>query len=365
MSPPAPAARALLAAAPRAGWRALVAFAFYAPALALWTGSGLLAALASPPGLALLVGGGLLLLAGAAGALLADGAALPRLARALLLAGAGLSATAGPASLLLRETRARVVMAGDRLGPRDLPGLPELTFGRVEVAPRGPHLLSKTVTAAATLRDGSAVEIGLFPPARLGPWRLSVIRYGFAPSIRWTDASGRTRGGGVVPMGALPHDAEEAALPQWTPEPDVMMGAGTYPPKLEEVLAAGRGDRLFLRLTAATLAGERRDLRDAGAWRWLADGPPGAPEFEVLLLRGSERLDAVRLAAGERAPLGDGVIAIAPAVELWAEILAARDPWLPWAVAGLALLAAGGALAAGLRISRWVRRDGAAPAPRA
>ena len=204
----------------------------------------------------------------------------------------------------------------------------------------------------ATSASGARVVIGLFPPVRVGGWLLSVYRFGYAPMIEWVGADGRRLGSGRILLGTVPHDDEEARLVTWTPAPNVMMGAGTFPPKLEELVRGGHEDRLFLRL-----AGERRDLRDPDAYRWLADGRLEQPLFFVQVLRGREKLYEGRIAGGSAARLEDGgLVAIAPDVAIFADLLATRDPWLPVAGAGLALLAAGLVLLAATALRAFVLR---------
>jgi hypothetical protein len=336
---PAASLAALGARAAALGRAALVAFAFYTAALALGRGAGLIEAIASFPGLLLLAAAGLALLAGAAGAL-TSGPTASRAVTAAVRGGAALAVLALPASLLLRDSRQRVVVEGETIPAGELPGLPGVGFGAVRIAPRGPHLLSKTVQLEARPGGDAPVTVGTFPPARLGPWALSVFRFGYAPAIRWTAPDGRASGG-LVPLGTLPHDEEELALVEWSPEPNVMMGAGTFPPKREDLVPVSEGDHVFLRIAQARVGGAVRDLRPPEAYRWLADGRLEDVTFDVLVLRGRERVFSGTVRAGARVETPAGTLELAPNVAIWVELLATRDPFLPWAVAGLALLALG------------------------
>jgi hypothetical protein len=336
---PTAALAALGARATAFGRGALVAFAFYTAALELGRGAGLIEAITSFPGLLLLAAGGLGLLAGAAGAL-ASGPTASRVVAAAIRGGAALAVLAVPASLLLRDTRQRVVVEGETIPPGELPGLSGVGFGAVRIAPRGPHLLSKTVQLEARQGGGAPVTVGTFPPARVGPWALSVFRFGYAPAIRWTAPDGRASGG-LVPLGTMPNDEEEASLVEWSPEPNVMMGAGTFPPKREDLVPVGAGCHVFLRIAEARVGGVVRDLRAPEAYRWLADGRLEDVAFDVLVLRGRERVFSGTVRAGARVETPIGTLELAPDVAIWVELLATRDPFLPWAVAGLALLALG------------------------
>lgn len=348
-------ALALAERGPTLAARLLAAFAVLAAAADLGLGLGILGALASLPGAALLVGSGLLLAGGGAAAL-----ARRRLARAATLAGAGVFLASLPPSLLLRDSVARTVIEGAELGPRELPGLPLVSFGRIELLPRGPLFLSKTVSVEARPEGGSPTRVRLFPATALGPWRLSVIRFGYAPGVTWRGRDGRLRWRGRIPLGAVPHDAAEAGLVEWTPETNLMMGAGTYPPRLEELVAgAGGEEHLFLRLEAATLAGQRRNLRDPEAHRWLADGRPEEAVFRVRVLRGPAQVLDATIPAGESVSFEGGTLTLAPDVALYADVLATRDPWLAGVAGGLVLATLGllGSLAsAALRVARRMRR---------
>jgi hypothetical protein len=347
--------RTLLAGAPRLAGRLLAVFAFYAAVGQLGLSFGLVRVVASTPGLVLLGAAGALLLLGAAETVTSARPRREAVARAILLGGAGLALAGTPASLVLRDTVTLTVLEGESLGPRDLPGLPELLLGEVTVLPHGPHLLSKTVSLEARRADGAPVRIGLFPPTAIGPWRLSVYRYGFAPAIEWIGADGALRGSGRILLGTIPHAEEEASLVTWSPETNVMMGAGTFPPKLEELVAGG-DEHVFLQLEEATIAGHRRDLRDPDAYRWLADGRLVDPVFHLQVFRGRTSVFEGRLAAGAAVQLDGGVIAIAPDVAFFVELLATRDPWLTAAAGGLGLCAIGLALVTRNTVTRRLAR---------
>jgi hypothetical protein len=193
-----------------------------------------------------------------------------------------------------------------------------------------------------------------------------VFRYGFAPGIVWRSEGGALVGEGYVKLGTFRHREEDAALVAWAPEVNLMMGVGTYPPKLEDLLTdPSSGGHLFLRLEEATIAGVRRDLRDPEAHRWLSDGRPVDAVFFVQAFRGKEKVYEGRVRAGESVAFPGGAVAIEPDVALWVELVAARDPWLPWAGIGLALLALGAALRGGVALAAIVRARRAAPEPAA
>lgn len=298
----------------------------------------------SPPGAALGLGVVLLLLASAAAALLDRGAPpAARAGRLLLRAGLALALAGVPASMVTRETHLLQVSEHQEAGPELAPGLGPLRFGSIAVAPRSDRwLLSKTVSIEAARPGEPAFEIGLWPPAHLGAWRLTVLRYGFAPEIDWRDAAGRPLAEGFALIGTFPSTEEEARLVRWTPEPRLMLGVGFFPPKREDLLSPpGSGHHLFLRLDEAVLAGERRDLRDPEAHRWLADGRAVDPFWSVEVFRGSRRLHAGRLGAGELAVFEGGRLRIGETVP-WVEIQAVWDPLrrVAWVGAGLILAGA-------------------------
>ncbi len=335
----------------------LVLFALYAAVLDLGWGVGFIGAVVSPVGLVLLVGAGLLLGVRAVRVTRAPGPRSLRAARALLAGGGALVLVASPASLLLRNGGALTAGEGQEIGPDQLPGLPPLRFGRVAVAPHGPHFLSKTVSIDVEAPGEPPISIGLFPPTPLAGWRFSVMRYGYAPGIVWLGPDGGRLAEGFVHLGILPHREEDAALVRWAPEANVMMGAGTFPPKLEELVSPeGTGAHLFLRLDEATIAGARRDLRDPDAYRWLADGRLERAVFFVQAFRGKEKVFEGRVRAGEAVRFPGGALEISPEVRLWVELIATRDPFLPWVGAGLALLAFGVVLRAGLAAAGVARR---------
>lgn len=336
--------------------RLLVAFAFYAAVLDLGAARGLVQAVASPPGLALLLAAGALLGWRAVRSARSAAPAAARAARALASAGAALALVALPLSLATRDARRITVGEGQALPPDRLPGLPAVRFGEVRLAPRGPHVLSKTVSVEAAEEGGPAEEIGLFPPTAIGPWRASVFRFGYAVGVTWLHGSARPVQAYVM-LGTLPHTEEEAALVAWTPEPNVMMGAGTFPPRLEDLVSPpGAGAHLFVRLDAATIAGARRDLRDPDAHRWLVDGRLEDPEFFVQAFRGREKVFEGKVRGGEGVAFPGGALELEREVLLWVDLLAVRDPFLPWAGAGLALVAAGLALGAVLAAQGLLRR---------
>jgi hypothetical protein len=344
-----------LAPAPRwaaRGGLALVAFALGAHFAADWSIPRLIA---SAPGIALGAAEALLLVASAAAALLDRSGPTPlRAARALVRLGLALLLAGVPGSLFGRTERTFTVGEGEELGPDALPGAGGLRFGEVSLAPRGEGpLLSKTVSIAARREGGEPFRIGLWPPTIVGPWRLTVLRFGYAPPLSWTDEAGRALADGYAMLGTFPTTEEDARLVEWTPAPNLMMGVGYFPPALEDLLTPPRSDlHLFLRAEEATIGGARRDLRDPEAHRWLLDGRLEAPVWFVQVFRGKEKRWEGRLRAGEEARFPGGGVRIGSNTALWVEIQAVRDAWLWALVAGAAAIGAGAAL----WVAGWVGR---------
>jgi hypothetical protein len=337
--------------------RVLALFAFYAAALDLGAAIGLVGAVASPPGMALLAAAALLLAWDGFRAARAAGSPALRVARALLRGGLALALAALVASLAGRDAAGLAVTEGEELPAGALPGLPPVRFGEATLLPRGPHVLSKTVAIEAAVPGEPPVSIGLFPPASLGDRRVSIMRYGFAPGVVWRGPGGALVGEGFVKLGTLRHREEDAALVSWTPEVNVMMGAGTYPPRIEDLVTdPASGDHLFLRLEEATVAGARRDFREPDAHLWMSDGRPEDAVFLVQAFRAKEKVFEGRVRAGESVEFPGGGVAIEPEVALWVELVAARDPFLPLAGAGLALVAAGALLRAAIALAALVGR---------
>ncbi|HEY6005542.1 MAG TPA: hypothetical protein VIV57_21860, partial [Anaeromyxobacter sp.] len=277
-----------------------------------------------------------------------------RAARALVAVGLALLLAGVPGSLFGRTELTFMVGEGEELGPDVLPGAGTLRFGEVSLAPRGEGpLLSKTVSIAARRDGGEPFRIGLWPPALVGPWRLTVLRFGYAPPVTWSDESGRPLADGYAMLGTFPSTEEDARLVHWTPAPELMMGVGYFPPALEDLLTPPRsGAHLFLRAEEATLGGARRDLRDPEAYRWLLDGRLEAPVWFVQVFRGKEKRWEGRLRAGEEARFPGGGVRIGKDTGLWVEIQAVRDAWAWAIIAGAAAFAAGGALGVSRRIGQ-------------
>lgn len=334
------AARALAGAVPaRWGSGALVLYAIVGQ-VAL--GRGIPELAAHPLGVALGLGVVALWCAAAIGAAAAPGPRWPRAGRALRRGGIALLLLGIPASVHWSTTERLLLAEGQQVEAGVLPGLPALEVGPIGVAPRtGGVLLSKEVTVPLRTAGGDAVEVGLWPPALLAGWRLTVLRFGYAPEITWRDASGAIIAEGVAFVGTFPR-GPAAALVQWTPPPNVMMGVGYYPPALEDLLSPpGTAHHLFLRLEEASIAGARRDLRDPDAQRWLADGRPVATVWRAQVLEGKETRWSGLLAAGGDARYPAGSLRLGPELTLWVELLAVRDPWLWVAVSGALALALG------------------------
>lgn len=355
----------LVALAPAARrWSARLAalFVLWALAVELATGAGFVAAVAGPPGVVLLGLAGLASLLAAAAEPFAQGARLARGARTLLLAGAGLLLLSPPLSLALRETRSLRIGEGQELPPGSLPGLPAFRVGEITLAPTGPFFpLSKTVEVPLVQPDGEVLRVGLFPPARLGGWRLAVFQFGYAPALEWLDAAGREIAGGFMMLGTFPRTEEEARLVDWLPAPNVMMGVGTFPPKVEDLITpAGSRLHLHVRLQSAEIAGVRRALASPEAYRYVMDGRPREPVLYLQVFDGATaRFEGV-VRAGERIAFDGGELRVAPEVSLWAELQAVRDPFVELFLAGAALLAAGALLGLGALSAVALRRLGSA-----
>lgn len=316
-------------------------------------------AVLSPPGVALGMGLVVLLLARGAEELLDRGApASRRAAGALLWAGLALALLGPPASVVTRRTELLQVGEHEDVDPAGAPGLGPLRFGRITVAPRSDGwLLSKTVSIEAARPGEPPFEVGLWPPATVGGWRLVVLRYGFAPEIEWRDGSGRPLAEGFAMIGTFPRTEEEARLVRWAPRPRLMLGVGFFPPTLEDLLTPpGSPYHLFLRLDGAVLSGVRRDLRDPEAYRWLADGRVVDPVWTVEVFRNAERLGSAQLRAGESAAFDDGRIRVGETTA-WVEIQAVWDPFrsVAWGGAGM--------IVAGALLRLVARRRAARPRP--
>ncbi len=337
--------------------RLLAVFVFYVAAVQLGLGRSFIGAVASPAGLVLLAGVVILLAWSAVRAARASAPLSLRAARVLLRAGAALLVAALPASLVGRDAIGFPAGEGQEV-PAD-GGLPPLRFGEVTLAAHGPHVLSKTVEIEALAGDGgeTPVRIGLFPPVTVGARRISVFRFGYAPGLALVGERGATIAEGLVKLGTMAQTQETASLVQWTPETNLMMGAGTFPPRLEDLFSPPGSDlHVFLRFVEATLGGTRRDLTDPNAYRWLLDGRPEAAVLFVQVFRAREKVFEGRVRAGEAIRFPGGALAIAPEVLLWVDLLAIRDPFLPAVGIALALLAVGAALRAWLAASQLARR---------
>jgi len=347
-----PSAAAVLEAAFRWAVRLALSFVVYLFAMGFAAGWGLPQVAASPAGAALALGAAGLLVGSAAGPLLATGPLARRLGTALLRAGLAMALVAPAASLALRRDFARLAGEGQELGPEQVPGLPPMRFGEVRVAPRGTNpLLSKSVTIEAFLPDEAAPRlVGLYPPTFAGGWRFSILKYGYGPAVQWSAPGGRPLVGGYVPLGTLPRGEEEARLVAWSPEPNVMMGVGTFPPRTEELISPpGTGMHLFLRIDEADIGGVRRDLRGPDAWKFLLDGRIEHPVYFVQAFRGKDKVFEGRLRAGEPTEVGGGRLVLPDEVLMWVQLIAVWDPWIYLGLAGGAALAAGGAL----RLAAW------------
>lgn len=340
-------AAALLEGCRRWAVRLALAFAVYLFGMELGAGWGLPRVAASPAGAGLAMGAAGLLALSAAAPLLAEGPRLRRLGSALLRLGLALALVAPAASLALRRDYGLPVGEGQEIGPAEIPGLPPLRLGEVTVAPRGANaLLSKTVEVEA-FRPGEAepLRIGLYPPTFLGGWRFSVLKYGYAPSVEWTGPDGRPLARGWAMLGTFPHGEEEARLPAWSPEPNVMMGIGTFPPRTEDLITPpGTPWHLFLRIDEATVAGARRDLTGPDSWKHLVEGRLAHPVYFAQVFRGSTKLWEGRLRAGEAADVAGGRLLLPDDLVMWVQLVVVRDPWIHLGLLGLAALAAGGAL---------------------
>lgn len=343
MSAPRQTLAALSAPGRRWAPRLAGLFVLWAIGYELATSAGFVAAVVRPPGSVLLVLSGLAALAAALGEpFTGRGTAGGRLARALALAGAGLLLLTPPLSVATRETRMLRVGEGQELPRGALPGLPGLRVGELTLAPSGPIPLSKTLEVPLLTEDGEELRVGLWPPARLGGWRLAVFQFGFAPAVEWLGPDGSPIAQGFMMLGTFPRTEEEARLVEWLPEPNVMMGVGTFPPKVEDLLTPPGSDRhLHLRLQEATLAGARRTLADPDAYKYVMDGRPSDPSLFVQVFEGTERRYAGRIAGGSAAEFPGGSVRVAPELLLWAELQAVRDPFVELFLAGAVALLAG------------------------
>jgi hypothetical protein len=351
----------LLALAPHARrWsgRLVGAFVLWALAMELATYAGFISAVASPVGLLLLVLAGLGALAAAAAAPFEAGSRTGRLARGLALAGAGLLLLSPPLSLTLRETRMLKVGEGQELPAGALPGLPALRVGEFRLAPTGPLFpLSKVVDVPLEMADGETVTVPLFPPARLGGWRLTVFQFGYAPALEWLDGDGREVAAGYMMLGTFPRTEEEARLVEWLPAPNVMMGVGTFPPKVEDLITPpGSGLHLHVRLLEATIAGARRALASPEGYKYVMDGRPSDPTLYLQVFQGAERRFEGPVRGGQSVPYDGGRISVAPEIVLWAHLQAVRDPFVELFLAGGALLLAGSAAGIAVLVTTFARR---------
>lgn len=318
-------------------------FAFWAIGIELATRQGFIATVMSPPGGVILVIAGLtMLLAGAAEPFSGRGTGARRACRAMAFAGAGILLLSPPVSLATRETRMIEVGEGQELPPGVLRGLPAFRVGQFTLAPSGPFPLSKTVEVPLQTSDGEEVRVGLFPPTLLRGWRLAVFQFGYAPAVEWYGTDGRLIAEGFMMLGTFSRTEEEARLVEWLPASNVMMGVGTFPPKVEDLLTPpGSNWHLHLRLQEATLAGRRRTLADPESYKYMTDGRPSDPTLFIEVFEGKERRFAGTIAGGSGAEFRGGRVHNSREIRLWANLQAVRDPFVEIFLAGGLLLSCG------------------------
>lgn len=352
-------------ALPRAAKLAAIVLPAYALVLRAITGANLPSALFSPAGLFISGAAGILMTASAvsflAGAGGSGGAPLPaRLARALLWMGLALCFAGLPRSFAKRAVYAFAVGEGQTIPAGYREGLPELRFGPISIAPAGDNIfLSKRVNIEMSymtiMGAVKTLRVGLFPPARAGSWRLSINKFGYAPFLEWKGPDGATIRKSWIMLGTFQHTQEEASLVRWTPAPNLMLGVGYYPPKIEDLIRLpGEPYYLFVRIEEAAINGRRRDMRSPNAYRFMADGRLENPEYLVKVFRGAEKIYDGRVKPGENVVFPGGSVTLSKEVLLWVEIQAVLDRWLSCVEAGAAMIAGGALLgiAAGIAARR-------------
>lgn len=232
-----------------------------------------------------------------------------------------------------------------------LEGLSELRFGRVTLRSRGSNaLLSKSVEidTKVTMLDGDRMHrVGLFPATRVGPWRLTVNKFGYAPYMEWMDAKGNPVIDNWIMIGAAPRMIDDMGVIEWAPTVNLMLGVGFYPPLMDDVF--GRMDnpyRVYVRLQEATIAGKRRDMTDPEAHVFLCDGRPESPIYLVRIFKEEKKIYDKKIKAGEKIVFPGGSLRLSSNVMLWVEIQAQKNNWLMPVMPGFMFMIISLALAA-------------------
>lgn len=232
-----------------------------------------------------------------------------------------------------------------------LEGLSELSFGRVALRSKGSNaLLSKSVSidAKAAMLDGDRMfRIGLFPSTHIGPWRLTVNRFGYAPYLEWKDPKGNSVIDNWIMIGAAPRMIDDMGLIEWVPSINLMLGVGFYPPVRDDVFGQMENPhRVYVRLQEATIAGKRRDMTDPEAHAFLCDGRPENPMYLVRIFKEEKKIYDKKIKAGEKIVFPGGSIRLSSNVMLWVEIQAQKNNWLKLVMPGFMLMIISMALAA-------------------
>lgn len=262
------------------------------------------------------------------------------IAKSFIWLGMLLLLSAIPRSVTGKGTQVFKVGEGQLLKANYLEGLSELQFGDITLESKGYNiLLSRKVdvkTAVSTLTGDKDLHIGLFPATRIGPWRLTINKFGYAPFLEWMDENGNPVINNWVMMGTFPRRETDVDLVDWIPIVNLMLGVGYYPPARDDIFSqVGTPYRVYVRIEEATINGVVRDMTDPDAHVFLTDGKIEKPKYFVKVFKDKDVVFEKHLNSGEMAVFPGGQVRLSDNILLWVEIQAQKNPWLTFVKAGL------------------------------
>lgn len=260
-------------------------------------------------------------------------------ARCFLWIGTAMLVTAIPRCIVGEGTE--VVQVGEKqyVEANYLEGLSELQFGDITLETKGYNiLLSRRVdikTTVSTLTGDKEYNIGLYPATRIGPWRFTINKFGYAPFVDWQDEDGNQVIKNWVMLGTFPRMAMDVDIVDWIPVINLMLGVGYYPPARDDIITIGTSPyRVYIRIEEATINGVVHDMRDPDAHVFLTDGKLENPKYYVKIFKDNEVVYEKRLEPGEMAVFPGGQLRLSSNIMLWVELQAQKNSWLAYVKAG-------------------------------
>ncbi len=208
----------------------------------------------------------------------------------------------------------------------------------------GGVFLSKSVQARLE-SNGAHTTIHLFPPKKISGFFTQTTGFGFAPHVDIRNAEGNVLFSGYVLLGSFSERKTEALLPAKQKAPQVMMGVGYFPPKIEGAFKLpGSPVHFYVKIVSGNIKGKRYAFKGADYYVPLMKGRLESPQYYLGIFNGKKTLYLGPAETNRKIPFKGGTITLSEKLRYIVGIKVAHDYGINVLLTGLFFMLSGSVL---------------------